>query len=504
MARARRAGALRRGARRHGSGDGGLPGRACHNYAPARAISSSLYQQASELHADALALAAAEGQAETALAIAENQRALVLRRLLTTERSAIASPNQARHDRLRASITTLIPAAADGDQAAGQRLDQALADYGELLLHARHQQAPTNFTQPPPVALAGTRAALAAAYGSDWTALCFAELPGTLLLYVLTPEELWQHRITVDKTFIGRVGRASRPEFRRLTYRSSTPSQPAPASWKQARALADQLLPPAVRARLHPNHRLLIVPASMLHRLPWPALRVGEAWLAEQAIIQLAPSLATWQLLGRAAPAPGSEALIVGCSEFGSRAAPLRTVPEEVADVARRWPGPSRTLLDAQATRAALLNIPPGELRRYRVLHFATHAQLLPQHGLAAHIQLWDDILLLPEVAALPLDNALVMLSTCDGAATHPLPGEEHFSLAHALLAAGASGVVASVWPVSNEAALGVVKAFYTALQQQPDPASALAHAQRVLMAGAAGDEASLPYGWGGFVFMGH
>ncbi|KPV47193.1 hypothetical protein SE17_42670, partial [Kouleothrix aurantiaca] len=151
----------------------------------------------------------------------------------------------------------------------------------------------------------------------------------------------------------------------------------------------------------------------------------------------------------------------------------------------------------------ALLGIPAGELRRYRALHFATHAQLLPKRGLAAHIQLWDAELLLPELAALPLDNALVVLSTCDGASTDTLPGEEHFSLAHALLAAGASGVLASVWPVSNEAALGVVSAFYTAMQQHPDPARALAHAQRTLMHSVGGGEAGLPFGWGGFMFMG-
>ncbi|KPV53888.1 hypothetical protein SE17_06990, partial [Kouleothrix aurantiaca] len=312
------------------------------------AISSSVYQLASDLHAEALGLAAAANAPETVLAIAENQRALVLRRLLASERAALSPPDQARHDALRATITALMPAADDGDPAANLQLDRALADYGELLLHARHRNAPADgiIHAAPSFDLARARDALVAAYGNDWTALCYTERASTLLLEVLTPGELWQHSIQAGDALTQLIKRASLPEYRRLTYRGSTPSQPKPASWSQPRALAEQLLPPAVRARLHPDHHLLIVPAGALHHLPWPALRRGDAWLAEQAILQLAPSLSAWQLLGRPTPAPADEALMLGCSAFGSRAVALETVPEEVALVAKLWPGPSRILLD--------------------------------------------------------------------------------------------------------------------------------------------------------------
>lgn len=470
------------------------------------AISSSVYQLASDLHAEALGLALAANEPETVLAIAEDQRALVLRRLLAAERGMVETPHLARHDALRAAITGVLPSAADGDIAANQQLDRVLADYGELLLHTRHRYAPAESSSDaaPSFDLARTRDALATAYGDDWTALCYTEHAGTLLLHVLTPGDLWEYSIAADDAFAQLIRRASLPEYRHYTYRGSAPSQPAPAAWNHPRALADQLLPPAARARLHPNHRLLIVPAGTLHGLPWPVLRLGDTWLVEQAIIQLAPSLQAWQALGNRASTSGGDALIMGCSEFGTRALPLATVGEEAALVARHWPGRSHTLLDAQATRSALLALAArGELRRYGLLHFATHAQLLPGRGLVARIELWDDSLLLPEVAALNLNNPLVVLATCDGAAVDTLPGEEHFGLARTLLVAGAAGVVASVWPVSNEAALAVVDALYAAMAQQPDAASALAHAQRALLAASTGGEASAPFDWGGFMLMG-
>lgn len=470
------------------------------------AISSSVYQLASDLHAEALKLALAANAPETVLAIAENQRALVLRRRLAAERGTIEMLHLARHDMLRATITALLPAAADGDAVANQQLDGALAEYGEALLHARYRHAPANGAGriAPSFDLARARDALAAAYGNDWTALCYSEQAGTLLLHVLTPSDLWQYSIATGDALAQRIRRASLPEFRRYTYRGGAPSQPAPAAWTHPRNLADQLLPPAVRARLHPDHRLLIVPSGALHALPWPVLRLDDAWLVEQAIIQLAPSLEAWQALGSRATVLGGDALIVGCSEFGARAEPLVTVGKEAALVAQRWPGPSRILLDAQATRSALMELAKsGELRRYGLLHFATHAQLLPGRGLVARIELWDEPMLLPELAALDLNNALVVLATCDGASVDTLPGEEHFGLAHALLVAGATGVIASVWPVSNEVALGVVDAVYTAMARHPDAARALTYAQRALLASNAGGEASAPFGWGGFMLMG-
>jgi CHAT domain-containing protein len=163
-------------------------------------------------------------------------------------------------------------------------------------------------------------------------------------------------------------------------------------------------------------------------------------------------------------------------------------------------------LLDAQATRTALLDRSArGDLAQYGLLHFAGHARLLPARGLAAHLKLWDADLLLPEVAGLRLDGALVVLSACDGAATDILPGEEVLSLSWAFLAAGASSVLASLWRVEDTMAVQVMSAFYDALLHHHDAAVALAQMQRELIAVHANDSdlAVAPSIWASFVLTG-
>jgi CHAT domain-containing protein len=141
----------------------------------------------------------------------------------------------------------------------------------------------------------------------------------------------------------------------------------------------------------------------------------------------------------------------------------------------------------------------------YALLHLATHAQLLPKRGLTAHLKLWDGNLLLSDIAGLRLGGALVALSACDGAAADALPGEEVLSLSWAFLAAGARGVLASLWPVYDRAIIRFLAVFYDALWQHGDAALALAHAQRELIAAQQVDDDPVlePHFWGSFVLTG-
>lgn len=303
------------------------------------------------------------------------------------------------------------------------------------------------------------------------------------------------------------LAQAIHPRYRRMTYLDLAFLQGQDAvSWAGLASLADRLIPDAVRTRLHTQHRLLIVPSGPLHALPWAALRVSERWLAECAIIQLAPSLATWQLAASRPPARGSSALLVGVSDYGARAVALPAIGAELNAVAAHWPGPSERLYNTDATCAALIQRSErGQLAELGLLHFAGHAQLLPARGRSAHLKLWDGDLPLAELADLQLGSALVVLSACDGAAAEALPGEELWSLTWALLAAGAGGVLASLWPVSDGDVVALMTAFYQELRTHGDAAAALALMQRRMLAEYAlsEDPRMSPLSWGSFVFTG-
>jgi CHAT domain-containing protein len=74
---------------------------------------------------------------------------------------------------------------------------------------------------------------------------------------------------------------------------------------------------------------------------------------------------------------------------------------------------------------------------------------------------------------------ALVVLSGCQTAVTgHRLP-DEGIGLPAAFVGAGASGVVASAWPITDTAARLVFPVFYAALAVGTQPAEALQRAQR-------------------------
>lgn len=79
-------------------------------------------------------------------------------------------------------------------------------------------------------------------------------------------------------------------------------------------------------------------------------------------------------------------------------------------------------------------------MRRYGLIHVATHGQLVTTSGLFAHLKLADDDLRYDDIVHIGLAGALVVLAACEGAAAEVLPGEEVLSLSRAFLAAGARG----------------------------------------------------------------
>ena len=111
--------------------------------------------------------------------------------------------------------------------------------------------------------------------------------------------------------------------------------------------------------------------------------------------------------------------------------------------------------------------------------------------------------MLLTEISRLDLAGALVILSACDGAAADVLPGEEVLSLTWAFLAGGAGGVIASLWPLSDQVAPVCMERLYEQLGDGRDAALALAHAQRALIRGEGVDGPCGPQVWAALQLVG-
>jgi hypothetical protein len=435
--------------------------------------SSALFAQARPLYADAINLAVRRNDPVLLLSFVEQQRALTLQRQLLTARPGATAELEARRARLRASL--------DDAQGPSER-EAALRDYLASLLQARHQAPLAALPHQAPFSLEQLRASLGSAYGDEWTLLAPISFADELLLVTVTPEtaQLDREPLAGDTALL--LERACLPRYRMHTYRdlATLRAGGAPA-WAVLSELGRRLVPPAVRARLDPEHRLLIVPDGVLHALPWSALRVDDAWLIERAVVELLPALAPLRLVA-AAPPPAAAALLIGCAEFGERAVPLPRALETLALVEACWPGPTVRIAESQASRAAVLDLAAtGALGEYRLVHIAAHAHL-GSEGLLAHIKLYDDDLLADEILGLGLGGAMVVLAACSGAAGEVLPGAEVLGLGRMLLAAGARSVVAGQWQIYDGGVMRLLEPFYRALAGGADAALALARAQRAML----------------------
>lgn len=183
-----------------------------------------------------------------------------------------------------------------------------------------------------------------------------------------------------------------------------------------------------------------------------------------------------------------------------------RVEAESVAQLVPK--GARRLALDFEANRE-LVESP--ELKRYRILHFATHGLLNAQHPELSGLVLSlvdaqgkprdDGFLLAHEIARLNLPAQLVVLSACQTGLGNEVRGEGLISLTRSFMQAGAPRVVVSLWNVNDRATAELMKRFYRAMIDKGLPPSSALRCAQLSMRGEK-DWAS-PFFWAPFIFQG-
>lgn len=151
-----------------------------------------------------------------------------------------------------------------------------------------------------------------------------------------------------------------------------------------------------------------------------------------------------------------------------------------------------------------------SQLSNYRIIHFATHGLINSEHPELSGIvlSLFDNegrpqngFLRLHDIYNLHLPADLVVLSACSTGLGKDVRGEGLIGLTRGFMYAGASGVIASLWKVDDDATAELMKHFYEALfQKGMAPAAALRYAQLTL---SQNKRWQSPYYWAGFVIQG-
>lgn len=299
----------------------------------------------------------------------------------------------------------------------------------------------------------------------------------------------------------------------------------------ELRLLAQAVLGPALGEIA--GKRLIVVPDGALHYVPFAALQVpskaGTVFLVEEHEIGSLPSAAVLKEIRRVEAGrgqrPTSIAVLADPAYDGTQTEPrsllnevargsgLKSLPwslREAEDIKAVAQG--RKILFATGPEATRELVTSGRLQPYRALHFATHGILDSEHPEQSGLVLSqrdargkpiEGFLSLQDLYALRLQADLVVLSGCDTGLGRELRGEGLVGLTHGFLHAGASQVVASLWPVRDLASAELMRSFYRSmLRDGMRPAAALRAAQIEMLNQRTRNRRD-PYYWAAFVAQG-
>jgi CHAT domain-containing protein/uncharacterized protein HemY len=182
-----------------------------------------------------------------------------------------------------------------------------------------------------------------------------------------------------------------------------------------------------------------------------------------------------------------------------------REEAEAIMEVTPRGEGLAAVGFDASRAIAT-----SPELGRYRIVHFATHGLLNSEHPELSGVVLSlvnqqgesvNGFLRLHDIYNLNLPADLVVLSACNTGLGKDVKGEGLIGLTRGFMYAGASGVMASLWKVDDEATAELMKRFYRGmLKEGLPPGAALRQAQIRMWQQKPWRS---PYYWAAFVLQG-
>jgi CHAT domain-containing protein/tetratricopeptide (TPR) repeat protein len=340
------------------------------------------------------------------------------------------------------------------------------------------------------------------------------------------------------ESILRRQGPAPSPvanaEVRGVGVARSTAKKSAGTAPDEFANLADLLIPPALRERIRSASRIHLIPDGVLHELPFEVLPLatrGSAaadWMSAGPPICYGASLSTLlEISSRPRSVRKDSIVLTVCDpKLGSSSKPDRgAAPSDLAEMAQsgRWrslPGTRqeadsfvRAFAKENVVRLVGKDAREGEVKelapRARILHFGTHGVVDRERNdlLAALVLSKEDkdspedgFLHLFEVYGLRLDSDLVVLSACETKQGDRVPGEGVFALSRGFFAAGARRVVASLWPVHDQATAELMGSFFSELGRSNDPAAALCKAKEALRAQ---EKWADPFYWAPFVLTG-
>lgn len=292
--------------------------------------------------------------------------------------------------------------------------------------------------------------------------------PTMFFAFVLTGKEI--RAVTLPKTSI---------EEGVLKFRNAL-TDTASVEHKRLAASLHHLLFHSIERHITAKN-LIIVPHGILHYLPFSALSDGHGYLIDTYALRVLPSASVLNYLQGRKHDSRRSILIVGNPDLGNPRLDLKFAGIEAAAIAGEMPG-ARLLLREKATKTAVETMMGG----FSILHFATHGIFNPDKPLGSALLLagdgeQDGFLTVSELYNLRLHADLVTLSACETALAKVANGDDLIGFTRALLYAGSSSIVSSLWNVDDQATGDLMLEFYRNLRKSGNKMESLIAAQRTI-----------------------
>lgn len=241
-----------------------------------------------------------------------------------------------------------------------------------------------------------------------------------------------------------------------------------------------------------PGDLIVFCPAGILHALPLHAIPFGpegKPLIVNNPVIYSASNTLLWKCMSRASQFQAhslADIKATAITRLGPNDPVEETRMENVAVSAMRYFGDDSSVTAGRAaTRARFLE----SARKVNVLHYHGHAYLeaterknralvLEKEQQDPDLGLVDDgHLTTMDIFNLNLDSALVVLLACASGEDDIAPNDDPLGLLSAFLYAGATSVIATLWPTQTEDARVFADKFYRHAFKPPSSAAASATA---------------------------
>jgi len=300
-------------------------------------------------------------------------------------------------------------------------------------------------------------------------------------VFVITSQKVLAVPLKVDAGTIFEKIR----EFRRRAVEGITLDRLLTKVYERPLIDLHEILMKPVMEELSGKKHLVIVPHGMLHYLPFQALLSKEGrYLIESFTISYLPSASVLKYARAKNKGNRSDLFAVGNPSTGLP--PLPAAEVEVKEVSILFEK-NRVLTGEQATKTAVKDYGT----KYDLMLISTHGEMIESNPLKSNLRFAiskkdDGKLTVSEIFDLEIKANLVTLSACEtglvkGEAGDFPQGDDLVGLSRAFIHAGAPSVVASLWKVSDDSTVQIMKNFYQNMRTL-SKAEALRKAQLDLM----------------------